>query len=79
MSKNHHHPPHPTAPLKRDNLLPLLYAMDQEHGWSQGMRAITHALLGATRLPPGSAARSRQRVPSAEAESQADLQIVVWA
>ena len=53
MSKNHHHPPPPTAPLKRDNLLPLLYAMDQEHGWSQGMRAITHALLGATRLPPG--------------------------
>jgi ubiquinone/menaquinone biosynthesis C-methylase UbiE len=27
--------------------------MDQEHGWSQGMRAITHALLGATRLPAG--------------------------
>jgi ubiquinone/menaquinone biosynthesis C-methylase UbiE len=29
-------------------LLPFLYAMDQEHGWSQGMRAITHVLLAAT-------------------------------
>jgi SAM-dependent methyltransferase len=36
-----------------DNLLPLLYAMDQEHGWSQGMRAITHVLLATTRLPAG--------------------------
>jgi ubiquinone/menaquinone biosynthesis C-methylase UbiE len=53
LSKHHHHPPQPTAALPSDNLLPLLYAMDQEHGWSQGMRAITHALLGATRLPPG--------------------------
>lgn len=26
-------------------LLPLLYAMDRDHGWAQGMRAITHALL----------------------------------
>jgi ubiquinone/menaquinone biosynthesis C-methylase UbiE len=26
-------------------LLPLLYAMDEHNGWSQGMRAITHALL----------------------------------
>lgn len=57
MSRNHHHdsPPanQPIATLKSDNLLPLLYAMDQNHGWSQGMRAITHALLGATRLPAG--------------------------
>lgn len=30
-----------------DTLLPLLYAMDQAHGWSQGMRVITHALLRA--------------------------------
>ncbi|MCE7986423.1 MAG: class I SAM-dependent methyltransferase [Caldilinea sp. CFX5] len=27
--------------------------MDQEHGWSQGMRAVTHALLETTRLPAG--------------------------
>lgn len=36
-----------------DNLLPLLYAMDQEHGWSQGMRAITHTLLATTHFPAG--------------------------
>lgn len=27
------------------NLLPLLYAIDEEYGWSQGMRAINHVLL----------------------------------
>ena len=42
-----------TPPLaaQPDTLLPLLYAMDQEYGWSQGMRAITHALL-ANAWPP---------------------------
>lgn len=42
-----------TIPLTtpQDTLLPLLYAMDQEYGWSQGMRTITHALL-ATAWPP---------------------------
>lgn len=34
-------------------LLPLLYAVDHEHGWSQGMRAITHALLAAYPHPHG--------------------------
>ena len=52
-SSSHNHTNQPTTTLQSDNLLPLLYAMDQEHGWSQGMRAITHTLLGATRLPPG--------------------------
>lgn len=55
-SHNHSSPQPPNQPAATgtsDNLLPLLYAMDQAHGWSQGMRAITHALLGATRLPAG--------------------------
>jgi len=34
------------------NLLPLLYAIDEEYGWSQGMRAINHALL-ASHIGPG--------------------------
>lgn len=55
MSKQHtvvYHAPETTpVPIETpkgradDNLLPLLYALDQEYGWSQGMRAITHALL----------------------------------
>jgi len=60
LSRNQHSSPPPneqnsqlTTAVQDDNLLPLLYAMDQEHGWSQGMRAITHALLGATPLPAG--------------------------
>ncbi|MEZ4679209.1 MAG: class I SAM-dependent methyltransferase [Caldilineaceae bacterium] len=28
-----------------ENLLPLLYAIDADYGWSCGMRAITHSLL----------------------------------
>lgn len=44
-----------TPPLaaQPDTLLPLLYAMDQEYGWSQGMRAITHALLAKAWPPRG--------------------------
>lgn len=34
------------------NLLPLLYAIDEEYGWSQGMRAINHVLLP-SHLDPG--------------------------
>lgn len=46
--------PAPTETTKShtdDNLLPLLYALDQKYGWSQGMRAITHTLLA--RAQPG--------------------------
>ncbi|MBX3013786.1 MAG: class I SAM-dependent methyltransferase [Caldilineaceae bacterium] len=42
-----------TAPQPRQTLLPLLYAMDEAHGWSQGMRAITHTLLAHSQLQPG--------------------------
>ncbi len=34
-----------TSSPTEGTLLPLLYAMDQDHGWAQGMRAITHTLL----------------------------------
>jgi SAM-dependent methyltransferase len=34
-------------------LLPLLYAGDQSYGWSEGMRAVTHALLASVTLPDG--------------------------
>ncbi len=34
-------------------LLPALYQLDRVNGWSIGMRAITHALLGRANLPPG--------------------------
>lgn len=34
-------------------MLPLLYAADQSYGWSNGMRAITHALLASVTLPDG--------------------------
>ena len=33
------------------NLLPLLYTMDDDYGWSQGMRAISHALLAQELAP----------------------------
>ncbi|MEX1019508.1 MAG: class I SAM-dependent methyltransferase [Litorilinea sp.] len=33
--------------------LPDLYTTDATHGWSIGMRAVTHALLAATVFPPG--------------------------
>lgn len=35
------------------SLLPLLYADDDGYGWSEGMRAITHALLINVTLPTG--------------------------
>lgn len=35
------------------SLLPLLYAGDQQYGWSAGMRAVTHALLDMVALPDG--------------------------
>jgi SAM-dependent methyltransferase len=35
------------------SLLPLLYADDQSYGWSEGMRAVTHALLDNLTLPDG--------------------------
>jgi SAM-dependent methyltransferase len=35
------------------SLLPLLYAGDPVYGWSEGMRAITHALLADVALPEG--------------------------
>jgi SAM-dependent methyltransferase len=35
-------------------LLPFLYAADKSDGWSNGMRAITHALLASVTLPNGS-------------------------
>lgn len=34
-------------------LLPLLYAADQSSGWTDGMRAVTHALLASVTLPDG--------------------------
>lgn len=34
-------------------LLPLLYAVDQDHGWTQGMRTITHTLLAHHRYHDG--------------------------
>lgn len=34
-------------------LLPLLYAFDQAHGWSRGMRTITHTLLAQHQHNPG--------------------------
>jgi len=34
------------------HLLPVLYAQDRQSGWSNGMRAITHTLLGQMTLPP---------------------------
>lgn len=40
--------PMPATPVAAEStLLPLLYAVDHEHGWNQGMRAITHELLAA--------------------------------
>ena len=42
--------PHAT---ETPSLLPLLYAGDQHDGWSQGMRAVTLALLDNLTLPDG--------------------------
>lgn len=42
-----------TSAAQASTLLPLLYAMDQDHGWAQGMRAITHALLAQCSLIQG--------------------------
>jgi SAM-dependent methyltransferase len=39
--------------LTPPSLLPLLYAGDQSYGWSEGMRAVTHALLAEVALPAG--------------------------
>jgi len=36
-------------------LLPYLFGDDETGGWGRGMRAVTHALLAATALPPGPA------------------------
>jgi SAM-dependent methyltransferase len=41
------------TPIPDDSLLPHLYAHDGANGWSQGMRAITGALLETLSLPPG--------------------------
>jgi SAM-dependent methyltransferase len=41
------------ARQKDGSLLPLLYAGDQGYGWSEGMRAVTHALLADVTLPDG--------------------------
>ena len=40
---------HAAQAQDESTLLPLLYATDQEHGWSQGMHAITHVLLAGIR------------------------------
>src|SRR6478736_5326592 len=40
-------------PPAQISLLPLLYADDQSYGWSEGMRAVTHALLDNLTLPDG--------------------------
>ena len=42
-----------TAVQNGDQLLPLLYRIEQRSGWSVGMRRITRALLADYTLPPG--------------------------
>jgi SAM-dependent methyltransferase len=42
-----------TQALDAAVLLPHLFRSDKANGWSQGMRAVTHALLGRTGFPPG--------------------------
>lgn len=41
------------AGVAQESMLPLLYAGDHNDGWSQGMRAVTHALLADLSLPDG--------------------------
>lgn len=40
-------------PDTHESMLPLLYAGDESYGWSEGMRAVTHALLENVTLPAG--------------------------
>src|SRR5690606_42058288 len=58
------------------SLLPLLYAGDESYGWSEGMRAVTHALLANVTLPEGAVAEAgcgRSEEHTSELQSRENL------